>query len=214
MALTFYCGSGSPYAWKVWLALEHKEIPYELKMLSFDKGDTRTPSFLAVNPRGKVPAIVDDGVAVAESTAIVEYLDEVYPQKPLLPKSAAARATARRLAAEADNYLAHTVERLFGLTLYAKGPVSGDEIATAQKEALSEVAYLERALTGSWLVGDEMSLADITAFPHVRLLQRVDDRAPGKGIARDMLPPKVASWMNRIEALPYYSKTTPPHWKG
>ena len=55
-----------------------------------------------------------------------------------------------------------------------------------------------------------MSLADITAFPHVRLLQRVDDRAPGKGIARDMLPPKVATWMNRIEALPYYSKTTPP----
>ena len=53
MALDFYYGSGSPYAWKVWLVLEHKSIPYEFKLLSFDKDETQSPAFLAVNPRGK-----------------------------------------------------------------------------------------------------------------------------------------------------------------
>ena len=74
MALTFYYGSGSPFAWRVWLALEHKQIAYELKVLSFDRGDTRTPEFLAINPRGRVPTIVHDGFKLWESLAILEYL--------------------------------------------------------------------------------------------------------------------------------------------
>ena len=61
MALTFYYASGSPYAWRVWLALEHKAVPYELKQLSFDAGDLKTPEFRGLNPRQKVPVIVDDG---------------------------------------------------------------------------------------------------------------------------------------------------------
>jgi len=48
----------------------------------------------------------------------------------------------------------------------------------------------------------------------MRLLKRVDERQPGKGIAEDRIPPKLTAWMKRIEALPYYEKTTPPHWKG
>lgn len=212
MALTFYCGSGSPYAWKVWLALEHKGIPYELKMLSFDTGDTKSPQFLAVNPRGKVPAIVEDGVAVSESAVIVEYLEDRYPQKPLLPKDAAGRAAARRIAAEADNYLANVVGKLFERTIYASEPVAAAELAETQQQVLTEIGVLEKALIGDYLVGS-LSLADFTAFPHVRLLQRIDDRMPGKGIARDRLPPKVAAWVKRIEAFPYYTKTIPPHWK-
>jgi len=61
MALTFYYASGSPYAWRVWLALEHKGVPYELKILSFDAGDLKMPEFRVLNPRQKVPVIVDDG---------------------------------------------------------------------------------------------------------------------------------------------------------
>ena len=66
MALTFYFGSGSPFAWKVWLALEHKGIAYTPKRLSFDADETRKPEFLAINPRGRVPTIVDDGFALYE----------------------------------------------------------------------------------------------------------------------------------------------------
>ena len=47
MALTFYYGSGSPYAWRVWFALEHKQVPYELQVMSFSAGDLRKPEYLA-----------------------------------------------------------------------------------------------------------------------------------------------------------------------
>ena len=74
----FYYGSGSPFAWRVWLALDTR-IAYEAKRLSFDKHETRTPEFLALNPRGKVPTIVHDGWPLRESSVILEYLEEAWP---------------------------------------------------------------------------------------------------------------------------------------
>lgn len=102
MPIVFFYGSGSPYAWKVWLALEHKRLSYELRVLSFQAGDMRKPDFLRINPRGKVPALLDGNEALFESSAIVEHLDDAYPADPLWPGGLAARAYARRIAAEAD----------------------------------------------------------------------------------------------------------------
>jgi glutathione S-transferase len=213
MSLTFYYGSGSPYAWKVWLTLEHKAIPYEFRLLSFDRGDTKAPAFLAVNPRGRVPTIVDDGFALWESGAIVEYLEERYAQNPLLPKDAKGRATARRLAAEADSYLGPVVGRLAELALYSETPVEAGEIDKAKSEVLAELASWERQMTGPYFLG-ALSLADFAVFPHLRLLRRIEDRKPGNGLPNDRLPPKLAAWIKQIEGLPYYEKTIPPHWKG
>ena len=53
MALDFYHGHGSPFSWRVHLALEHKKIPHILKVLSFQNQDTKKPEFKAVNPRGE-----------------------------------------------------------------------------------------------------------------------------------------------------------------
>jgi len=213
MSLTFYYGSGSPFAWKVWLVLEHKAIPYEFRLLSFDGGDTKSPEFLAVNPRGRVPTIRDDGFALWESSAIAEYLEERYPQNPLLPKDVKARATARRLAAEADAYLGPCVGELADLALYAKTPPTPAEIEAAKAKVQEELVRFEAQMAGPFFLGS-LSLADFAVFSHLRLLRRIEDRKPGKGIANDRLPPKLAAWVKQIEALPYYEKTIPPHWKG
>jgi len=213
MALTFYCGSGSPFAWKVWLVLEHKNIPYEFRLLSFDKQETKAPSFLALNPRGQVPTIVDDGFALWESAAIAEYLEERHPQKPLLPKDAKGRAIARRMVAEADSYLPKTIGELTSLVLFRKEPATPAEIAQAHEIVLAELSRLEAQLTGPFLAG-ALSLADFTAFPWVRMLGRIEQRQPGKGIASARLPAKVRAWVTQVESLPYYEKTIPPHWKG
>jgi len=213
MAISFYYGSGSPYAWKVWLALEHKQIPYEFRLLSFDRGDTGAPEFLAINPRGKIPVLVHDGVPIAESNAIVEYLEERFPERPLLPRDPAARALVRQLAAEADGYLHEPQRRLFQETLYRKEEERDPaRIAEVQAEVLAELSRWEARMTSGWLAG-ELSLADFAAYPHIRAVRRVDDRMPAHGLG-DRMPARVAAWMKRVEALPYYDKTIPPHWKG
>src|ERR1700751_1785795 len=119
MALTFYYASGSPYAWRVWLALEHKAIPYEWKLLSFDAGDLKTPAFTALNPRQKVPVIVDDGFALAESAAIVEYLEDKQPREPrLFSADLRQRAQQRSMIREIDEYFATPLEELAEAVLF------------------------------------------------------------------------------------------------
>lgn len=214
MAITFYYGSGSPYAWRVWLALEHKQVPYDLKLLSFDKGDTKTPEFRAVTPRGKVPAIVHDGFRLWESIAILEYLEERFPERPLLPQGdLAARATARRLMAETDAYLGKALSRLMGETLFKKGGIDKAALAEAQDEVVAELEPFAAGLAGDWLLGGAPSLADLTFYPTLRLVRRVDDRQPANGIG-DRMPPKLAAYLARFEQLPYAARTMPPHWKA
>ncbi|MGD0960101.1 MAG: glutathione S-transferase family protein [Methylomonas sp.] len=85
MSIQFYYGSGSPFAWTVWLALEHKQLPYEFKLMSFQSGDLKQAAYLAINPRGKVPVLIDDNFNLWETSAIVEYLEDRYPDTPVFP---------------------------------------------------------------------------------------------------------------------------------
>jgi len=107
MALDFYHGHGSPYSWRVWLALEHLGVPYELKVLSFSEKDHLKPAFVAINPRHRVPTIVDEGFVVWESLAILEYLDERFGKGKarLYPGTVQDRARIRRLIREDEEDL-------------------------------------------------------------------------------------------------------------
>jgi glutathione S-transferase len=106
VSVILYYGSGSPYAWRAWLALEQKGMPYELKTMSFAASDLKTAEFLTLNPRRRVPVLVDDGFALYESAAIVEYIDEKWPAgPPLFAAEVCERAVQRRMVREADQYL-------------------------------------------------------------------------------------------------------------
>ena len=214
MSLTFYFGSGSPYAWKVWLALEHKGIPFVAKRLSFDNNDTKTPEFLAINPRGRVPAILDGDFPLWDSSAIIEYIEERYPEKPLLPKDVKTRASVRRMVNEADNYLQAASSELMEQAVYLTAAErTAERTANAKKMMMEELDRLEKCLKGDFLAGD-LGLADFVAYPYVRLAQRADERSPGLGTERADMPAKITAWMSRIEALPYFARTIPPHWKA
>ena len=213
MSLDFYNGSGSPFAWRVWLALEHKQVPYQIKTLSFDRREHRTPEFLAINPRGKVPAIVDGDVTLWESGAILEYLEDRYPERPLLPGDAAGRALARRIAAEADNYL-YPVQRALMVATLFKPAAERDAatIAAAEEAVIAELGRFAGYLRGDWFAGS-LSNADLTVYPFLRLIQRIEERLPEITISRRS-PPEISAYMGRFAALPYHERTMPPHWKG
>jgi glutathione S-transferase len=213
MALTFYYGSGSPYAWRVWLALEHKGIAYEMKTVSFSAGDLAKPEYVAINPRRKVPAIMDDDFAVYESAAILEYLEEQYSTgKVLFPGSVRQRATTRRLVREADEYLAHALERLVDHVLFTKREKWNlQEIAAGREAFLKELEVFEGYLRDEWFGGD-LSAADFTLYPIIALCLRMEKKKEDLNVSGS-IGPKINAWMKRIEALPYFDKTYPPHWK-
>ncbi len=215
MSLTFYCGSGSPYAWRVWLALEHKALPYELKLLSFSDGDLKQPAYAAINPRRKVPAIVDEGFALYESVAILEYIDERYPSPsaPLFPGDARERAIVRRMVQEADQYYATSMERVVDQVLFTpQEKWNLDRISRGRSAMAQELERWEALIQSDWLAGSAMTAADITLYPLIALTQRMQRRKPDLEVDA-MLGPRVRAWMQRVEALPYFRKTWPPHWQ-
>lgn len=216
MAIDFYHGHGSPYSWRVWLALEHLQVPYALRLLSFAAGDTTKPEFVAINPRHHVPTIVDEGFALWESFAILEYLDERFPGRaPLFPGDAQNRARIRRLMNEAQSYLDNegispTVDELF-----YKGEAPPDEkrLAAAREVIERELRAFAGELRGPFLAGSMLTAADFTLYPHVGYVRRITARKPATKLT-ETIPPAIAEWAARIESLPYFDKTYPAHWRG
>lgn len=210
--LTFYYASGSPYAWRVWLALEHKGLDYALKVLSFDKGDLQQPDFAALNPRQRVPVLVEGDFTLRESTVIVEYLDENYPDRPrLFATHAKAKAQQRLLIREADNYIQPVLEE-FGEAIFTpeekrKPGHIGDCIARLN----DELAIWDGSIAGDYLTGD-LSAVDFTLFPQLALIARFAKRLPASS-AKLKLGRHLQAWFERMEKLPVVKKTWPPHWK-
>lgn len=214
MALTFYYASGSPFAWRVWLALEHKQLSYEHKVMSFSAGDLKQPEFLAINPRHKVPAIVDEGFALYESQAILEYLEERYPAPPsLFPGDLRQRALIRRIVQEADQYLIVAFDPLMDQIFFtAQDKWDLGAIEKAHAKLVEELRRWEDIPVGEFLAGKEPSAADFAAYPHLALGLRLEKKKPDLDV-RGALGPRLRTWMARVEALPFFRKTWPPHWK-
>lgn len=215
MSLTLYYGSGSPYAWRVQLALEHKALPHELKLLSFSARDTRKPEFIALNPRHEVPVLVDGDFVLYESNAIVEYLDEAFPGRgaPLFPGDARQKALVRRLVLEVDHHFDEASSQVLTQAFWKKPEErEPDKIAEGRKAVVEETAMFTRAMRGEFLAGP-LSAADYALYPLVAALWRAEMKLPDLDAA-GMLTPELRAWKARIEALPFFEKTIPPHWKA
>ncbi len=96
--ITLYSGPLSLFSWKVEIALREKGLRFERVMVPFNQTtgyDPKHPEVLALNPKGQVPVLSDAGLVLYDSTVIIEYLDEAYPEIPLYPGSPAERAQCR-----------------------------------------------------------------------------------------------------------------------
>ena len=212
MSLKFFHGHGSPYSWRVWLALEHLGLPYELEVISFSDQDHLKPAFVAINPRHQVPTIVHDGHALWESLPILEYLDEIATARKLYPGTAQERARIRRLIREEENHLDDA-----GLTpvyeeFYKKEMPDMARVETAKAKLAEEIAFFGRELRGAFLAGDAPTAADFVLYPEIAYVKRIGEKKPASGLA-SLLGGPLADWATRIEALPYFAKTFPPHWR-
>lgn len=98
LTLYTYWRSSAAYRARIALALKSLTFTSVPKHLLRDGGEQKRPDYLALNPQGLVPALVDDGFVVPQSLAICEYLEEIHPEPRLLPGSARDRATIRGMA--------------------------------------------------------------------------------------------------------------------
>jgi maleylpyruvate isomerase len=96
--LKLYSYFRSSAAYRARIALNLKGLAYDYVPVHLRKGEQRADAYRAINPQALVPALVDERGTFVQSLAIIEYLEERYPQPPLLPKSAEARARVRAIA--------------------------------------------------------------------------------------------------------------------
>src|SRR5437870_4776213 len=92
-----------PFAQKVRVVLAEKDLEFDTVVIDLRKGEQRAADFLKLNPYGKVPVLIDDDVVVYDSTIINEYLDDEYPNPPLMPEDSAGRARVRQFEDFCDN---------------------------------------------------------------------------------------------------------------
>jgi len=218
--LEVFWGSGSQPSWSVLLTLELKRLPYTSRMISFSAGEHKTPEFLQLNPRHKVPVLRDGDYVVNESIAILAYLDQKQPQPRLFGQNAAEAGHIWRAISEFQSYLRPALQD--GLVR----PVFFNQVD--QKRALideslpiihAELAGYEATLAKQeWLVGAAISAADLLVFPQLMGLLRAATRPAAAELPLELLPfeqkyPRLAAWLQRIEALPGYQNTYPPHWR-
>jgi glutathione S-transferase len=173
----------SPSARKVRIVLAEKNLDFTLKL---EKVWERRPEFLALNPAGEVPVLIEsDGTVLAGTEAIVEYLDEAYREKLLIGINPIDRAEVRRLTAWFDikmnlevteNLLGQKMMRRYGGPGQAKSTPNSQAIRAGHANLpyhLDYIGYLvERR---RWLAGDHFSVADITAAAHLSSLDYLGD---------------------------------------
>ncbi len=219
MAIELYWGSGSPFAWRVMLTLEVKGLAYESKLLEFSKGEHKTPAYLKLNPRGKVPTLKDGDFVVYESVAMMAYLDRKYPEPPLFGRTAEETGLIWQTISEGESYFQPAGDKLVRPMFFGKGLDQVEEIGQAAETLRGELKAVDERLARShWLVGGQISAADISLFPLVQLLLRAASKDAARPFNFGFLPlaqsfPNVARWVERIEALPNYQRTYPPHWR-
>jgi glutathione S-transferase len=219
MAIELYWGSGSPFAWRVMLTLEVKGLTYESKLLEFSKGENKTPTYLRLNPRGKVPTLKDGDFVLYESLAIMSYLDRKYPTPPLFGDTPEETGLIWRVLAECESYVVTANNKIVRPIFFGQGLDKTEEIQQAAQTVRNEFKLMDEHLAGSqWLVGDKISAADIGVFPLVQLILRAASKEAAQPFNLGFLPlahrfSHIARWVQRIEALPNYQRTYPPHWQ-
>lgn len=196
-----FSGNVSPNGWRVHICLEEKMIPYQIRVLNPMNLDHKSPLYLQINERGKIPSIIDNGVIVTESMAILQYLNERSQKNPLIPKERSAYAMAlTRL-----NQYSNNLDPIYSKIMY-KARMLGlkksqmyEEIYALEKELEFWDEYLEENV---WFAGDNFTLCDIAIFPCIA-------ECVYMGLDFDLKFPNIGRWYRFMKRRDSIKKTWP-----
>ena len=193
--ITLYDSAFSPFARKVRLALEHKQIEYQsLDGLALHN----RKALAAVNRRLEVPAIDHDGMIVVNSSDIIGYLERRWPARPLYPDLNACWVHARSWERCADTHVDAILVNVSYWTWAKRDDVMPEGLHEAARKDLEQVyAALERDLADRDFISDRvLSVADLALFPHIS-----SARAFRLGYDAERYP-RLHAWQKRMRAIP------------
>lgn len=193
--MKLYSGYISPFASRARMAVYAKGLDVEILP---PPGGSKSPEFLAINPLGKVPCLVtDEGAAVPESGIIVEYLEALYPERPLTPACPDEATRSRLVARIGELYVLAPLSKLFNQVDPAKR--DAEAVAAAVAELETGLAHLEAFISpsGPYATGEYLTLADCQLVPTLFFV-----RALGPLFGKDWLAdfPRIATYVASISA--------------
>ncbi|MFT3921621.1 MAG: glutathione S-transferase family protein [Myxococcales bacterium] len=192
----------STFSRRIRMQLIEKGVSIDEVLIDMTKAEHKGPAYKTLNPYGRVPLLVDGSFVLYESSAIMDYLETVFPEPPLLPQSAQSRALVAMHIKLCDvEFGSQTRSVIFPRRFFPRERWD----VPSQEKAIDGIAkhlgILEAQLTGkSYLVDDRYTLADLAYTPFVQFLPLLELTAP----------PNVARWIARIEARPSAQQTRPP----
>lgn len=206
--MKLYWASGSIPSWRVMIVLEEKGLEYEsqrLRVMSQPK-ETKSPEFLAINPRGLTPTLIDEGQVITESMAIVHYLEQFYPNPALVPSN---KIEAGRVLARAHESLG-VVKAYHGMDLMFKqqNRLTAFELGKLHKaydQLPKELEFWNGYVSGqAYVAGQAFSLADASFYPALAYVHR-------RGFALDALP-HLKLYYDRLSERDSIKKSRPAGW--
>ena len=174
------------------IALAEKRIPWEPILVNLRADEHKTPEFLALNPYGKVPVLLDEGAVIYESTIVNEYLEDRFPEPPLMPRDPLGRAEVRLWEDYGDTAFLGPAEGIF---IHDKGwrTFEPERLQHMRQQVQDVLTRLEKQLAGKkFLVRDTFTLADICFAPRIVMLDQLGTP----------LPPSytnVQAWIERLK---------------
>ena len=188
--------SGNCY--KIRLLLSLIDLEYDKVSVNTNAGENKAPEFLKLNPRGQLPVLVDDGRVLWDSTAILVYLAGTYGKGSWLPEDNYELAQVMQWLALEQNEGRYGLARARAIALGNPTPFARlGNLEECKSLAYVALEVLESRLeTKPWLVGAQMTIADVACYPYVALARE-------GGIDASQFH-SVGEWLGRIEALPNY----------
>jgi glutathione S-transferase len=182
-----------PFGQKVRIVLAEKGLSYELVQIDLTQGEQRRPEFRRLNPFGRVPVLVDEDTTVYDSTIIAEYLEDEYPEPPLLPAvgSSALRAQARIWEDIADTSFTLQVGQLMAEMSKAEPERDSTRIQRLHQWIEQMLSFLNHQLQGQDFLASQFSVADIGFMPRLLVLKELGvDPAANRG--------NIDGWIKRM----------------
>jgi len=195
-----YSGPLSLFTAKVRVALDEKQLEFQRIEVGWSPANRylpHHPDVAALNPKCEVPVLVDGDLVVYDSTLILEYLEDRYPEPPLYPREPSERARCRQLEAAADELTFPAVWDLIEESFYPPPPQGRDpaRLDAARERLDARFLLLDKELTGQEYLCGGFSVADIGSFIILSAAATLG-HAPGQGV------PQLRSWMERVAARP------------